>query len=153
MISTEYKKVETTNGHQLLSTFYLPEGEATGAVLIVPAMGVSQKYYRPFCSWLASQGYMVATFDYSGTGQSLVGSMRDTDVTITEWASCDCTAMLEAVTKRADGLDYQGYQHRKRQWVLVGEHAFVKMACVVALVLRSSTGDEDIWVFSRKKAP
>ena len=39
-------------------------------MLIVPAMGVDQRYYAAFASWLADQGYFVVTFDYRGMGRS-----------------------------------------------------------------------------------
>ncbi len=103
MICTELQKVATKNGHKLSSTFYFPDGGMKGAVLIVPAMGVTQKYYASFASWLTKQGYMVATFDYSGTGSSQFGNLRDSNVTISDWATFDCTAMIDAVSLKADG--------------------------------------------------
>ncbi len=103
MIYTELQKVETKNGYKLSSTFYIPDGEIKGAVLVVPAMGVTQKYYASFASWLTAQGYLVATFDYSGTGLSQTGNLRDSSVTISDWAKYDCTAMIEAISVKADG--------------------------------------------------
>ena len=103
MICIEHKQIETSNGHKLSSTFYLPDGEMIGAVIIVPAMGVTQKYYASFASWLKCRGYMVVTFDYSGTGLSQSGKLKNISVTITDWAKFDCTAMVNAVSKQADG--------------------------------------------------
>lgn len=100
---TETQKVETKNGYKLSSTFYFPDGEIKGAVLIVPAMGVTQKYYASFASWLMAQGYLVATFDYSDTGLSQSGDLRDSSVTISDWAHFDCTAMVEAILVKAEG--------------------------------------------------
>jgi predicted alpha/beta hydrolase len=62
MIYSELQKVETKNRYKLSSTFYIPVGEIKGAVLIVPAMGVTQKYYASFASWLTTQGYLVGHF-------------------------------------------------------------------------------------------
>lgn len=103
MVHTEIQKIRTKNGYQLSTTFYSPDSEMKGAILIVPAMGVTQKYYASFASWLTTKGYMVATFDYSGIGLSQSGNLRDTSVTITDWAKFDCTAMIEAVSIRAAG--------------------------------------------------
>jgi len=103
MTRTELQKIKTKNGHKLSSIFYFPDGDMKGAVLIVPAMGVTQKYYASFASWLTKQGYMVATFDYSGTGSSQFGNLRDTNVTISDWGTFDCTAMIDAVSLKADG--------------------------------------------------
>lgn len=111
MIYTELQKVETKNGYKLSSTFYSPDGEIKGAVLIVPAMGVTQKYYAPFASWLTTQGYLVATFDYSGTGLSQTGNLRDSSVTISDWAKFDCTAMIEAVSVKAERKSFYWIGH------------------------------------------
>lgn len=101
MQNVEY--VNTKNGNELSASYFLPEGEPKGAILIVSAMGVVQKYYLPFSTWLASQGYVVATFDYSGVGLSQSGNMRDSKVTITDWANYDCAAMIEAISSKSHG--------------------------------------------------
>ena len=44
------------NGCTIQATFFRPDGEPKAAALIVPAMGVSQSYYAPFATWLATQG-------------------------------------------------------------------------------------------------
>lgn len=77
----------------------------------MPAMGVTQSYYRSFASWLATQGYLVATFDYSGIGLSRSGALRHSDVTITDWAEIDCAAMVEAVSARAAGKPFYWIGH------------------------------------------
>jgi len=103
MPTMETAAVETKKGHQLISTVYSPETLIKGAVLIVPAMGVTQKYYASFATWLAGHGYRVITFDYSGIGLSQSGHLRDIDVNISDWAGDDCAAMLDAVSNKADG--------------------------------------------------
>ena len=55
-------------------------------MLIVPAMGCGQDYYRPFASWLATQGFTVATFDYRGTGLSRPQALRGFKADIFDWA-------------------------------------------------------------------
>jgi len=103
VIHSELQKIETDNGHPLSSTVYFPEGEIKAAILIVPAMGVTQKYYAAFASWLAVQGYLVATFDYFGTGQSQSSHLRDIQVTISDWAQFDCATMIKAISEQAQG--------------------------------------------------
>jgi predicted alpha/beta hydrolase len=77
--------------------------ELNGAVLIVSAMGVARSYYAPFATWLASEGFTVATFDYRGTGGSRQGSLRGLRTDIVDWAELDCAAMIEALERRAPG--------------------------------------------------
>lgn len=100
---TEIRKIESKSGHVLSSTFYFPDREMVGAVLILPAMGVSQKYYNAIASWLTTKGFVVATFDYSGTGQSQTGLLKDTSLDITDWAKFDCAAMIENISKNTEG--------------------------------------------------
>lgn len=103
MVQSVIQSVSTVNHHQLSATIYKPKGEMKGAVLIVPAMGATQRYYVSFATWLAMQDYMVVTFDYYGIGLSQSGHLRDTSVTIIDWAKIDCAAMVEAVLGKAAG--------------------------------------------------
>ena len=98
------RQVVPVDGHQhIVARFFAPAGEPRAAVLVVPAMGVTQAYYTPFAQWLAAQGFLVATFDYRGVGQSRHGSLRKVSTDILDWARLDCAAMIEAVTAQAPG--------------------------------------------------
>jgi predicted alpha/beta hydrolase len=70
------RQCRTTAGHELTARFFLPDADAVAAVLIVPAMGLTQSYYAPIAAWLAGQGFLVATFDYQGMGRSWRGRLR-----------------------------------------------------------------------------
>jgi predicted alpha/beta hydrolase len=69
-------------------------------VLIGGAMGVRQGFYRPFAQWLADQGYVVATFDYRGVGDSRTASLRGFDADLFAWAR-DTDAAIEVLLDRA----------------------------------------------------
>jgi predicted alpha/beta hydrolase len=92
--------IPTADGQRVAARFFRPEGASKGAVLIVPAMGCSQDYYRPFATWLASQGFTAATFDYRGTGLSRQGGLRGFKADILDWARLDCAAMIDALSER-----------------------------------------------------
>ncbi len=92
-----HRLVETPDGQRIAARFFAPAGKSKGAVLIAPAMGVSQDYYQPFASWLAAQGFSVATFDYRGTGLSRSGALRGFRADIFDWARLDCAAMIDAL--------------------------------------------------------
>ena len=95
------RQVIDIGDHQhIVARFFAPESSPTGAVLIVPAMGVTQAFYAPFAQWLAAQGYLVATFDYRGIGQSRHGSLRKVATDILDWAKHDCAAMIDALSAR-----------------------------------------------------
>ena len=101
MIAPDSQKITTQNGHVISASFFRPMGEAKASVLIVSAMGTSQKYYAPFAAWLALQGFLVATFDYSGTGLSRQVDLRELKVNIVDWAQFDCHAMVNAISTEA----------------------------------------------------
>ena len=95
------RKVVTADGAALSARLFRPEGAPRAAVLIVPAMGVPQSYYRAFAHWLAAQGFAVATFDYRGMGESRAGPLRAERADILTWAREDCAAMVEVVSAQA----------------------------------------------------
>lgn len=95
-------KIRAADGFEV--SFNLKGSGAKGAVLIVPAMGVPQRYYQSFVEWLAGEGYVVATFDYRGMGESRNGSLRGFRADILDWARLDTAAALEALAARAPGV-------------------------------------------------
>jgi len=109
-LSAREREIATGAGHTLAATFFRAEGSEraapppAGALLIAPAMGVTQSFYAPLAAWLAEQGFLVATFDYQGIGRSLRGRLRDVKANIFDWARDDCAAMVEALAREAPGL-------------------------------------------------
>ena len=106
MSHAPYEFVTTADGTRIAARFFVPAGgpRSTGpraTVLIVSAMGTPQGYYRPFATWLAAQGYLVATFDYRGIGRSRPATLRGFETDILVWAERDCAAMVQAVAARA----------------------------------------------------
>ncbi|MEO4048967.1 alpha/beta fold hydrolase [Pseudomonas sp. CAU 1711] len=104
MITPLSRSLDNGNGHSLSSHWYRPPGDARGAVLIVPAMGVEQRFYEAFARWLAEHGYLAVTFDYVGMGLSRNGSLRALDVDVIGWGRHDCSVMLDAVVEAAGEL-------------------------------------------------
>ncbi|MDC7825217.1 alpha/beta fold hydrolase [Pseudomonas sp. BLCC-B13] len=104
MTSPLHRQLDNGNGHKLSSHWFHPAGEARGVVLIVPAMGVEQRFYAAFAQWLAERGFVTVTFDYVGMGLSRQGPLRDLQVDVIGWGRHDCSAMLDAVTAAAGTL-------------------------------------------------
>jgi predicted alpha/beta hydrolase len=103
MNGMEIREVATADGQKIAARFFAPEGNPRGSVLIAPAMGTSQEYYRPFAQWLAKQGLLAATFDYRGTGLSRPKELRGFKADIFDWARLDCAAMIEALAQENQG--------------------------------------------------
>ncbi|MED5622286.1 alpha/beta hydrolase family protein [Ideonella sp. BN130291] len=86
------------DGFELSGSLYGDASAAQAALLIVPAMGVSQRYYAEFADWLATQGFVVFSFDYRGMGASrptaLKKSLKGLDADVVTWAEKDTAAAL-----------------------------------------------------------
>ena len=97
--------VETADTVRIGARRFQRTAQPTAALVIAPAMGVSQGFYAAFARWLADEGYAAYTFDYRGTGVSRPeGSLRGYRADITDWAQLDCAAMIEHVSAEQPGL-------------------------------------------------
>src|SRR5262249_42409994 len=93
--------VITSDGVEVSARFYGEPSGSKGAVLIVPAMGTPQAFYEPFATWLAAQGYAVATFDYRGIGASRRGRLAGLRADILDWARLDCAAVMDELVAQS----------------------------------------------------
>lgn len=89
---------KTADGFALAGRLYGDPAQCRSAVLIVPAMGVPQRFYADFAEALAGQGHAVMSFDYRGMGESrppqMKHSLRGLPADITTWAEQDTAAAL-----------------------------------------------------------
>jgi predicted alpha/beta hydrolase len=92
--------VALQNGESLVLRTFDPPVAPRAAIIVPCAMGVAQNFYARFAEWLASQGYLVATFDYRGIGLSAPKSLRGYRIDIFDWATQDCAAAIEFVKQR-----------------------------------------------------
>ncbi|WP_129360986.1 MULTISPECIES: alpha/beta hydrolase family protein [Micrococcaceae] len=76
---------------------------AQGVALIVPAIATRARHYNGFARWLADQGLVAVSFDYSGFGESLVGSLKDSDVNILNWAD-DARTVIDWIGEQGPTL-------------------------------------------------
>lgn len=89
------------DGYALAARVHEPDGmPPRHAVLIASAMGVPQRFYEPYATWLASQGIAVMTFDWRGIGESAPPSLRGFKASIADWASLDLAAAVDACCAR-----------------------------------------------------
>jgi predicted alpha/beta hydrolase len=120
----------------IATRFYTTRLPSKGAVLIVPAMGVPQAFYAAFAGWLASSGYLVATFDFRGTGKSRRGPLSAVDADILTWAEQDTAAVLRALAERAPGLPITWIGHSLGGQIV----PFVKEHFAISKVITIATG-------------
>jgi predicted alpha/beta hydrolase len=127
-------EIRAADGSSIAARFFAPPAAARGAVLIVPAMGTPQEFYRPFAEWLARQGFLSATFDYRGTGLSRRGGLRGFKADLFDWAELDCAAMVDALADRAKGapLTWIGHSLGGQILALVPNRGSIAKAITVA---------------------
>jgi len=77
------------------ATTYVPTKELKAAVIIGPATGIKRQFYASFASFLAEKGYGVIIFDNRGIGDSLVGSVSESDASLQCWGQQDMPAVFE----------------------------------------------------------
>ncbi|EIK51716.1 alpha/beta hydrolase [Stutzerimonas stutzeri TS44] len=124
-------------GRPLASRWYAPRGEPLGAVLIAPAIGVPQRFYRDFAGWLAGRGYLAVTFDYLGIGESLSGSLRALDVNVLDWGRDDGSAMLDALATAAGDLPLYWLGHSLGAQILPLVEGHERLARIITIAAGS----------------
>lgn len=87
------------------ASFHEPFARASFDAVAVVNSGaaIPKALYESFASWLADNGVATVTYDYRGVGGSRGKSIRGLDVSIQDWGSKDCAAILNAVTSRYAG--------------------------------------------------
>nr|WP_297355980.1 alpha/beta fold hydrolase [uncultured Caldimonas sp.] len=100
-------ELQTSDGARIAARFYWPDSQVQSPralVVIGGAMGVRQEYYRPFAQWLAEQGFLAASFDYRGMGDSrpheLRKSLRGFKADLFDWAR-DYDTVIDALCEAA----------------------------------------------------
>jgi predicted alpha/beta hydrolase len=102
-----------SDGTRLAGRFFSP-ATSSGAVpiLFCGATGVPQRFYTPFASWLAAEGFAVLTFDYRGIGESLFGTHpRHCRARKQDWGELDMPAGLDWLRQKtgAERVDLVGH--------------------------------------------
>jgi predicted alpha/beta hydrolase len=94
------------DGTALQARMFEPAGLSYDAVLVAGGLGIPQRFYAPFATWLAARGYRVMTFDLRGMGLSRppgMRSLRGLDADMLTWARQDFSAAVHALSDRAGG--------------------------------------------------
>lgn len=89
---------DAADGYGLVGRFYEHQGDAKPyPVLIAPATGITQGFYKKFVEYLTAQGYDVMSFDFRGIGASLHGKLKDSTASISDWGVYDLPAAIDAL--------------------------------------------------------
>jgi predicted alpha/beta hydrolase len=149
-VESHQEWIATADGSRVAAQLFVPAGAPAGAVLVVPAMGSPQTYYAAFAAWLSEQGFLVATFDYRGTGRSRAGRLRDLDADIIDWARLDCGAMLDTLAARAPGAPLYWIGHSLGGQILPFVPQAERLAGAVTVAAGSGYWRENAWPLRRR---
>jgi predicted alpha/beta hydrolase len=96
------------DGQRLAAMLYRPSAQQVmpkqqHVVLVAGALGVPQRFYAPFCQWLAEHGHVAMSFDLRGIGDSLESgqSLRSVKADMLLWARQDFTAAVNGLCEQA----------------------------------------------------
>lgn len=90
----------------LQGTLFSPEKKPKGAIMVGPATGIKRQFYTHFAGYLAEQGFGVITFDNRGIGDSLDGSIVDSEADLVQWGRYDMFAVLEKLKELVPDVPY-----------------------------------------------
>ena len=96
-------RIQADEGVALSATWFTqPTGRTANlSVLISPATGVPQHYYRHFAEYLQSHGCEVLTWDWSGIGESAKVPARK--LSFRAWGQRDLVAVLDWAERHLNG--------------------------------------------------
>ena len=96
------EQIKTEKGYFIIANVFEAK-ESRTILLISSATGVKQSYYKRFSEYVAATGITVITFDYSGIGHSLTGSIKENNNQASDWGKVDLEAMLQYVKEHYPG--------------------------------------------------
>jgi predicted alpha/beta hydrolase len=126
--------IRCADGVELSGRLFSPPGTPHGNVVLAPALGVPQGFYRAMAEFLCDRGFTAVTFDYRGVGASRHDRMDMRSFTLEQWGVFDMDAVLGLAREFND-----------RPVFLLGHSAGGQLfglarnaACIAALVMVSS---------------
>jgi predicted alpha/beta hydrolase len=96
--------VRTTDGVLLHGVLYFPQSSEKGVVQINAATATSRSYYEPFARFLSAQGWIVALWDYRGSGESKAIALKDSRYRMLDYGDKDMPAVLDYLAQRFSNL-------------------------------------------------
>ncbi|GAB1258426.1 alpha/beta fold hydrolase [Aurantivibrio plasticivorans] len=100
--------ITSKDGFPIAINYFAPIN-AKAQIVIAPAMGVPQRFYRYFSTWLQKHNYAVTTFDYRGIGESSPGTLKNFSATLNDWAEKDAAAVLASVLDKGQPVIWIGH--------------------------------------------
>ena len=90
----QQEKIITKDGQGIVTTIFRPSQVVSKVLIIGSDVTTSQKTYKKFAKYIASQGCVVYTFDYRGVGLSLTDDLKTFNATLNQWGFMDLDAVI-----------------------------------------------------------
>lgn len=88
--------LETDDGVRISATHFIGNERSQNLILIAPATGAPQKYYRKFSEFATGNfDFDAITFDYRGIGNSQLYPIKEDTCTMSEWGEQDLKAVID----------------------------------------------------------
>jgi predicted alpha/beta hydrolase len=88
--------IACSDGFVIAGCLFEAPDDPLGTVVVAPALGVPQDFYRPMAGFLAANGFHAVTFDYRGIGRSRSTQASGSEIRMDQWGSLDMDAVLGA---------------------------------------------------------
>lgn len=103
-MSAKRHTIDASDAYPLTAYRHAAPGPARAVAVIAPGMAIRQAFYADFAAWLATQGFIVWTFDYRGMAESAKGSMRRCQIDVSGWVERDYDAVVRHAVTDGSGL-------------------------------------------------
>jgi predicted alpha/beta hydrolase len=101
-MTPEILAIRCADGIALSARLFRRPGTTVGTVVLAPALGVPQGFYRAMAEFLRDRGFVAMTFDYRGVGESRQHRSVTRSITLEQWGVLDMDAALGAARKLGD---------------------------------------------------
>jgi len=91
--------IEASDQFPIAVTSFGENNAANKIIVISSAIGVPQKFYIKFATFLANKGFLVFTYDYRGIGQSKPKSLKGFNANFIDWADKDFMAVTKYINQ------------------------------------------------------
>jgi predicted alpha/beta hydrolase len=136
-MSNEPFYLTTVDGLQLAVTLHTPDERPKAGVIINSATAVKQSYYTHFARYLASQGYLVITYDYRGIGLSAIADSRDKRLSMQAWGEKDLATVINWATSEYSQLSWHCIGHSVGGQIIGFAHNNDQLASVFCVSAQS----------------
>ena len=91
--------LSAADGYPIAASYFAASGWTRAHVVVAPAVGVPQRFYRRFARFAAAAGFSTMTFDYRGIGRSAPPSLKGFRMDYFDWARQDLAAAVSRMSR------------------------------------------------------